>query len=67
MVENFDREVAGIMDETAGLMVQSVGPLPPFSFVSAGSVDSPTSSAVQQGAAPASGGTDPFRSGKWGW
>jgi hypothetical protein len=66
-VEDFDDEVAQIMEQTPGLMVQSVGPLPPFSFVSTSAVDSPTSSAVQQGAAPASERTDPFRSGKWGW
>lgn len=65
-VGDFDDAVADLMDRTPGLLLQSVGPLPAFSFVSTGAVDG-ASAAVQQGAAPASGGTDPFRSGKWGW
>jgi hypothetical protein len=66
-VSRFDDAATELMQRTPGLVLQSVGPLPPFSFVSTGTVDAGSSSAVQQGAASASGGTDPFRSGKWGW
>jgi len=66
-VGKFDDAVAELTQRTPGLVVQSVGPLPPFSFVSTGAVGAESSSAVQQGAAPAPEGSDPFRSGKWGW
>jgi hypothetical protein len=56
----FDAAVNKVNELHPELQFSSVGPLPPFSFVS-------LNMAVEQRAAPTMDDSDPFRSGKWGW
>jgi hypothetical protein len=67
-LDRFDGVVAELMQERPNLVLQTVGPLPAFSFVSTTLNEDPSAtSAAEQTAATASGETDPFRSGNWGW
>jgi hypothetical protein len=66
-IERFDDAVAELMQTTRGLVLESVGPLPAFSFVSSPPVGDPAPADPFRGGSwgdPAA--SDPFRRGNWG-